>query len=166
MKRFKILLVAFVVSLLCLSMSGCAQNGRAVADSLEYDFYVYDSLQQVACSYSFEVTMPSSVNYEVEYTLTVYKYTDELSRETVTKTVAPNKDGKRTINDYFYCKYTAGDTESIFSLRITNIKVTPKKQEDKYKNYAIGFGTAGGAVLIACTALFIVLKRKEKKQVG
>lgn len=169
MKRIKIFfsaLLSLISALLCFALVGCAnKDGEYLPDSLDYRFYVYQSSMRISTSYSFDVTMPGKVNYEVKYTVVVYYNDIQIHSQYETETISPNQNTTRTISDYYSFDYALASNmyESGLTLEITDVTVTPKEQNDKYQNYAIGFGTVGGAVLIACTVLFIVLKVKEKK---
>ena len=162
MKRFKVLLIALICSFLCFSLAGCAQNGECLPNSLDSRISVYDFSESISVSYSFGVTVPSTVSYEVKYNLTIYNGDQPIITDNITKTISPSEDGTRTVQDYRDYDYnTTGISESNLRLSITDVTVTPKESDDEYQSYAIGFGTVGGAVLIAITVLFIVLKKKE-----
>ena len=169
MKKIKILfsaLLSLLSAILCFSLVGCAdEKGEFISDSLDYKFTNYTTLREIDVEYSFDVTTPNITNYNVKYTITVYYNNVEIESKNETKTISPNQDKKHTIKAYYDFLYSYSDhyVEQNLTLKITNVSVTPKEQKDDYQNYAIGFGTAGGAVLIACTVLFIVLKVKEKK---
>ena len=168
MKRIKILFSTFfsvICVILCFALVGCAKEGSLVENSLDYSFYVYNSLKEIDLRYSFDVTIPSKTKYNVEYTLIVYNNGKAI--QTIEKSTTVSATSEDTVNVYGSCddeiNYFYGATENNLSLEVTNISVTPKEQSDKYQNYAIGFGTVGAAALIACTVLFIVFKQKEKK---
>ncbi len=146
-------------------MSGCAnRKGEYVPDSLEYSYNIHTSLNQIGIQCSFEVTTPDRVNYTVEFNITVYHNNTEIYANKETKTLSPSQDATTTVSTYFNINHTVEKIyEKRLTLKITDVTVMPKEQDDEYQSYAIGFGTAGGAVLLACIVLFVVLKAKEKK---
>lgn len=167
MKRIKIrfcALFSVISAILCFALVGCAQDGEYVEDSLEYDFSIFESWGEIKASYSFYVNAPDITNYEVEYQLIVYDSGSPVKTLQKSTTVAPTKSGRMRIGDYTtVCEYFSGAREENLSLKVTNVTVKPKEANSDSDGYAIGFGVAGGAVLIACTVLFIVYKVKEKK---
>ncbi|MDE6505378.1 MAG: hypothetical protein K2L42_05865 [Clostridia bacterium] len=165
MKRIKILLSALISVLFCFALAGCSnRDGKYFPDSLDYKFSVYEYINEIDVSYSFEVTTPDFVQYEVEYTFSVYNNKTKINSENKKYTLSPSTDITRTVTGYADFSYTVSTIqERNLRAEITDVTITPKEAADEYQSYAIGFGTAGGAVLIACTALFIVFKVKENK---
>lgn len=168
MKRIKILLsvlLSVISALLCFALAGCAnKDGEYLSDSLEYELTLEKYSSYIRVKGSFDVTTPRFVKYEVKYTAIVYHNNTRIDSSEKTVTFLPSQDETRTVNLLYYIDYdTSGINENNLKLEITDVTVKQKEQDDKYQNYAIGFGTVGGAVLIACTVLFIVFKTKEKK---
>lgn len=167
MKKIKLFLAGLLATLsafLCFGFASCkAQEGKFSERDVEYYFSVYPSLEDVSVSYSFKVFLPSNTAYEIEYEATVLAKGSQVASETKKRTLTPNGEDVRTISEYWHdILYIQGTNTSDYTLKIKNVTITPKKSDDTYIGYAIGFGTVGGAALIASVVLFIVLKKKEK----
>ncbi len=164
MKKIKLFFVGLLTTLsafLCLCFTGCdTKEGTFNANSVKYDFFVYDD--SVSVEYSFEFTMPSNTTYNVNYEVAIYCKGAITTRKTQTKTFTPSESKTRTQSGYLYdLPYTQNSVEKDYRLVIQNVSIKPAVLSG-YTAYAIGFGVTGGAILIGSIALFIVLKKKEK----
>ena len=162
MKKIKCFLVAIFAFVLCLSFAGCAKEGSMMQNSLQYYCIYYSSLNQITANYSFKVTIPAAKNYEVNYNVAVYENNRLIVSKQQTRTVSPNGNDSVSVSEYWDIPYSGSAVnESALKVVVTDVRVTQQKSDNSYIGYAVGFGLAGGALLIAATVLFVMTKRKN-----
>ncbi len=162
MKKVKILFLTILAVLICFSCAGCARDGRYVQDSLEYDCNLYSSLNKITAIYSFKVELPNTEKYELSYGVFLYYGNREISSEQVTTTVKLNGKEAVEISEYWDITYSGSNiVESGLQVVVRDVRITPYKVDDSYSGYAIGYGVAGGLLLVVSTVIFIMSKSKK-----
>ena len=162
MKKIKILFLTILAVLICFSCAGCARDGRYVQDSLEYKCSWYDILDEIGARYSFEIELPNTGKYELSYSVFLYYGNREISSKQVTTTVTPNGEETVGVSDYWSVSYSGSNiVESGLQVIVRDVRVTAYKSDDSYSGYAIGYGVAGGLLLVVSTVIFITSKSKK-----
>ncbi|MDE6201178.1 MAG: hypothetical protein K2M47_04790 [Clostridiales bacterium] len=170
MKKFKVFL-ALIFSLACMfSLVACGGNGGYyVDDSLDVDMSYYYSTSyggHVSADVEFQVYISDEGRHEISYTLIMYYNGSQIESETFTQTLT--SDGKENVDvsKYWGVDYDApGASEYDFDVGLTNIKVKKETSTNRpHVGLAIGFGVAGGLMLVGIVALYVCLNKKGDKQ--
>lgn len=159
MKKFKyfaLLLLSALCIFAAFTFGGCKkQAGYFIEDSLTYTFdnsYIYS----YSVEGNFKINVPEAGKYTVNYILTAYGEDGTQSKTKSTSLVA-TKSGEQTVR--FYVSFDKQNRyKNNSTARISDVTITKTEVEDDYYSYAIGFGVAGGVVLIGLTVVFILDK--------
>lgn len=163
-------ILTLLLSIVCLfSLFGCSwesSDGYYVEDSLDTDISYFSSLKSVSSVVSFNVYLPEAKRYDVSYTLVLYYKGQAIGQEMFNDTCSSTGDESAKISEYWSCdiELPGNVKEEDMVIEVKDVIVTVKSTTAFYSRFAIGFGVAGGVILICITALFIFLKKQEKTE--
>lgn len=163
-------LFAVLLSIVCaFALFACSTgaNGHYVEDSLSATISYYSNLKEVIAFVYFDVYLPKTGKYDIEYTLELYYNGNIIAYEEFS--TSETSDGEYTANIHKYWDVYNVSSFSVNNSEIRVTDVTAKLSEGgsdvdyptHYSGIAIGFGVAGAAVLGAIIALFVVFKKRE-----
>ncbi len=168
MKKFKYVTLTLFSLLLCFGFAACSgQAGRYIDGSFLYDCEVYVYTNQIRVETKFAVKTPDKSRYDVSYTVSLYDGSKKIDGRKVNSSITPEENNMYIVSEYYYVDMSENDiipSASNLIVKITDLSVTPAKTSTEYKNYAIGFGITGGALLLSTTALFVILQIKNKSK--
>lgn len=157
MKKFKYLIFLLSCALYvfaAFAFAGCKDtSGYYVKDSFTYKISsTYTTIYTV--NGSFKINVPGAGKYTVKYTLTTYG--EETQSVTGSEELAVEKSGEQTVEvSHIFDKI---QSKAASTAEITKVTITKKIANGDSVNYAIGFGTAGGVVLIGLIVVFALDK--------
>lgn len=166
MKKIKVFL-SIIFSIMCLfSLFGCsASDGYYVQDSLVSQVSYYSSLKKASASVEFSVYLPSAAKYEISYTLQMYYKGNKIDEETFFETRDSLGAQTKEIYESWSVYYSASNAYAVdFDVRVVDVTAKIESSSSTtYRGLAIGFGVAGGAIMIGIVALYILLNKRSAK---
>lgn len=159
MKKFKKILILLVCALcVCLSFSfaGCNDGDGYVDESFEYSIDASISSTYYYVDGQFEIKVGNAGKYKVTYTITTDGPGGK-QQETKETTVTVYKiDENYPIN--FFVRFSRVNGKYNNQAYISDVRIKPLEKNNDEAAYAIGFGSVGGALLIASVVVFILDK--------
>lgn len=165
MKKISALFLAIVAALICFSCVDNARTGSYVENSLEYSCYWMSSFNEISAIYSFNVELPDTTKYEVSYNVVLYYNSREISSKQETTTATPYGERVVEISGVWDVPYSGSiANENGLMIEVDDVRVTPYKSDNNYSGFAIGYGVAGGLLLIVATVLFVRSKNTRNNE--
>lgn len=160
MKKFKNFILFCILSALCvfsvLAFTGCKSRGY-VNDRFEYKL-----LHNVSGSDTYHIngTFKVNVKEKGDYTVTYTVYTTGpcgTQKNNEIRQFTADVEGGGEYSVMVYCAFPKCDGENNSYAKITNVRIFKVDTNPHYSQYAIGFGIAGGVILVTAVILAVVL---------